>query len=660
MKRLCPPPLPPLLLALLALLLLLHFHPLLQGYVLFGEDISFQNLPQRLLSADRLKQGEIPLWIPHIFAGFPLHAEGQTGVFYPPQLLLLVGNPLMVYHLLVLIHLLIGGIGFYWLARRYASPLPAACAGAGFAYVLLSQVQFTNMLATFSLTPWLIHLGLGYLDAPSRPKWAALVLLTGLQFLTLHLQASFLALSLSLVFYLVGYRTCGRRCTPALFFLFTALGFGTLLSALQLFPHMELIGQSVRKQALPDAGATLWQVASPKDLFLSLVGGILALAARDEPSGFGFGASRATYLVIFVAALLTLRRERRGHRWLWGLFIVSLLLAAGNATPFYRIASGLFPPLKWMRAPDRFLALWGNVALLLLFAMGLQKAAKKRVQFALALGLLLFFALDASLSPVTIRREPYTTLAMEDYRAAEAFSRGQEINRIFWVPATLYTTQPPLVQRMREERGLFRMVGMGAHPFHMNANILFDLQKLDGYTPLAPWRFYEPWGPADQRLESMNVRFVVSDEPVAKPLWKLHDKEDGLYLYRHESALPRALLLGGGGARITRYDYQRVVVETESKAADSLVLTDQLYPGWEVEVDGQPALLLPFRGYFRQVALPAGKHRVVFSFRPRTFQAGYGLSLASLCLLAGCLSFCRRGPGISPGVVQRLGAKPMS
>ncbi len=72
----------------------------------------------------------------------------------------------------------------------------------------------------------------------------------------------------------------------------------------------------------------------------------------------------------------------------------------------------------------------------------------------------------------------------------------------------------------------------------------------------------------------------------------------------------------GGRAHIVAWDPHRVEVEVESAHPGVLILHDLYYPGWSVEVDGQPARMLRANVLFRGVEVAEGSHRVVFRFSP--------------------------------------------
>ncbi len=74
--------------------------------------------------------------------------------------------------------------------------------------------------------------------------------------------------------------------------------------------------------------------------------------------------------------------------------------------------------------------------------------------------------------------------------------------------------------------------------------------------------------------------------------------------------------LGQGSVRIRAYENTRVVVDAESLGGGWVVLNDLWHPYWFAEVDGKPAPIERANVLFRAVEVPAGKHTVVFRFKP--------------------------------------------
>lgn len=73
-------------------------------------------------------------------------------------------------------------------------------------------------------------------------------------------------------------------------------------------------------------------------------------------------------------------------------------------------------------------------------------------------------------------------------------------------------------------------------------------------------------------------------------------------------------------------------------AAGAVVLADAWYPGWVVEVDGQPAEALRAWGFVRAVQVSEGPHAIRWSYRPWSFRIGAALSLLALLgLIAAAL-----------------------
>jgi hypothetical protein len=88
-------------------------------------------------------------------------------------------------------------------------------------------------------------------------------------------------------------------------------------------------------------------------------------------------------------------------------------------------------------------------------------------------------------------------------------------------------------------------------------------------------------------------------------------------------------------ARIVEQRMSRVAIEARASGPAVLVLLGASDPGWRATVDGLRVPVLRANAIFRAVRLESGAHRVVFSYRPVSVEAGALVSLAGLMALIG-------------------------
>jgi hypothetical protein len=96
-------------------------------------------------------------------------------------------------------------------------------------------------------------------------------------------------------------------------------------------------------------------------------------------------------------------------------------------------------------------------------------------------------------------------------------------------------------------------------------------------------------------------------------------------------------------ARITEHSNNTVALEVEAESDGLLVLSEVMYPGWRVSVDGERVPIVRTDYILRGVCVPAGTHHVTFSFCPASLIAGVIITvLAWLCVGWAALSVVRR------------------
>jgi hypothetical protein len=85
-----------------------------------------------------------------------------------------------------------------------------------------------------------------------------------------------------------------------------------------------------------------------------------------------------------------------------------------------------------------------------------------------------------------------------------------------------------------------------------------------------------------------------------------------------------------GSARISDYEDEHVVVDTDADRRALLVLTDSWFPGWKATVDGKQVPIERVDYLIRGLPVPAGAHRVEFSYAPVSWTFGWVVSLLAL------------------------------
>ena len=92
---------------------------------------------------------------------------------------------------------------------------------------------------------------------------------------------------------------------------------------------------------------------------------------------------------------------------------------------------------------------------------------------------------------------------------------------------------------------------------------------------------------------------------------------------------------------------EQAVLEVSLDSPGLVVLADVYYPGWELTIDGKPAPIYRVNGAMRGAAVSAGRHRLVYTYAPRSFRVGRLVSIAGLAGLLLLGLACARWPSVA-------------
>lgn len=230
----------------------------------------------------------------------------------------------------------------------------------------------------------------------------------------------------------------------------------------------------------------------------------------------------------------------------------------------------------------------------------------------------------------------------------------------------------PLLRYLQEKSNEGRV----ANEFQMPLNYgdVYGVEDVNGASPLIVDRYKKLMElPQERFWQIMNVRYFLTWQG-GYPEGKKISVEKGMNLYELPNPLPRAvvfhdakvepkdddalgllsspgfdpsktvvlaeapgLALPGPGiapskAVYTREGTDKMLIEASIDKPGILFISEVLYPGWKVKVDGVPERILRANVALSAVPLEAGNHSVEMYFDPDSHKLGAGISATTLLL----------------------------
>lgn len=330
-------------------------------------DYGTLQLPLREFIRNEFLAGRVPLWIPYLGCGMPIHASQQASVTYPlltPFVILLGANFGIKFS--VFIHVLIAYFGQYVLCRKLGISVFASC----FAGIVTAQSGFfTSHLMVGHLTvivaycwlPWLIVSILRLSRSPSPRSAAILAIVTVLIVLSGHPQIPYYAALLGLVCGIInfGYGQSKHHQLRYLTWMSSGIVLALLVLAIQILPTVELLqdGMQASERKLSSFASSF--SLTPIELSRIVFPRIKGMPFTSSPLFEAHDAfhEETPYLGILPLLLFLFAITRKNTKS-WELVvaffvIISILISLGDSTPFFEYALTIVPGLSLFRCPGR-------------------------------------------------------------------------------------------------------------------------------------------------------------------------------------------------------------------------------------------------------------------------------------------------------------------
>ena len=648
-----------------------------------GRDLHGFFLPRFEEAARRLiLEGQLPLWGPHEFTGSPRFAALQGQVLYLPTPLLFAMLPrfvalqaLYAVNLFILAWGTVVYLGRHRVARPFALLAVLVAAFGCFSGWSRAGMDHPNFLASIAWVPWIAFAWENAVERGASPwlGWMALAVLA--QWLAGYPE---FPMATAVLLGAMGLASGPGRLIHRLTVLGSGFMLGTLLSAVQLLPLAEAVRESHR---VTMGGG----YASLRELYGLVSAGLLGPLFYE----------RFSPAILLLGAAAFLVRERIYFVWLaaliWSVFAMDPPFSWIYWMPPF---SGLRYATGWVHLTGVFLG-WlaaAGIGALISFR-GMRPVVGRVVAYGLALAAAISCLAGIFEAPRDMpnRLPDYPLLEERAGRLASEMARIDPMARLasrreidsgstvrfgLDTPEGYDPTMPPRRIRRLLDQIASQDGGAGGRMLEFESDPRLSELLGVGFVAVYKDRAARVQGMGFERVAELPGDDVLLYRPPVPRARLVHQ----LVVARDEDAafertvdpgrdlrqtavvevagIPVEQIPSGAkeNVSIASERPEEVRLEVEAAAPGVVVLADTWFPGWEATLDGEPTEILRADHAFRAVAVSAGRHQIVFRYRPLSLRVGFLVSalalLATLLLiLVPALSRLRRKTVCDAGAI---------
>lgn len=588
-----------------------------------------------------IKNGSLPFWNSLFFSGTPLLPDPQSLIFYPLNIIFLLMPINIAFIFSVIIHSLIGSIGFYLLSNKGFGLSKRASILSSILYILspklfgYMEAGHFGLILSFAWIPF-AFLSTVMLSKKPRILWSLVLAVSLAAVFNTH-TITFLQVCLlsSMLFLALTFSTKNFLAKIAHYLLGIFLCTG--LTAINLLPQIEWVSSTTRflllenRDVYPKWNSTFEFLSSAINPLLFAK---IDVSTIDSEKLIALGI---TPLIVAIIGFLALNRKLQLLILLTSFSIA--LISLNNFSPIDNLLlSQDYYVLSRVSTRIWFAAI---IIVATLSGVGLQRIIKKRGYFGIivafvATGELLLTSWTIIQRPIKIN----TNLAPIEVYEFLANDKSEKFR--------VFCTTRCLSQKLVAEYELETIEGYGTLQQNNYFNQFTQLSQVfwDRYTlALPPFEIYkfqeiQPYAP---ELADYNVKYVISPHIINDTRFVKVKEIDQYYIYQNNINKSRAYFSDGKSAELLKYSPNSIIVSTENHLTGEFTLSEVWNPGWNAYLNGEEKVdITEQKNALRLVKIKPDTKSVVFRYEPESYIVGKMITITTIITIILIILLQRR------------------